>query len=268
MTTTPMPAVEFVDAHCHFGDDFEPLLEGTFGLDNLVAEWDRYGVSRGIISVILAGQMERANDQALEATKRYPGRVYAYAYLDPRNPAAAVRELDRCAEHADAFRGVKMHPCEDAWYPFHEPYFPVYQRIAELGLPILMHSGTPPYSNPLAIGAVAGSFPDIPFILGHFGLADALWECDPAASGAPNIYADPSLNGTIPPIKSWIAKHGSRRMLFGSDYPFGDVGLEQAKVSKLAEHDGPGSLDATALAQIAGENAVRIFRLPDRGGES
>jgi uncharacterized protein len=247
-----MEAPVALDAHCHTGS-FEPLFRGSHGIGDLVAAWDAEGIQAGIVSNVMKGQMQLANNRALESSRQYPGRVYGYIYLDPSDLQAALSELDRCAE-TGAFRGVKLHPSEDAWFPYLEHYFPLYQRIAELSLPILMHSGTFPHSGPLACAAAARHFPEIPFILAHFGLSDYSWECFPAAEIAPNVHVDTTANPMVRVLSEWVERFGAERMLWGSDFPFYNVAYEAAKLDAL-------TCSAAEREQIAGGNATRIFKI-------
>jgi uncharacterized protein len=241
-----------VDAHCHTGT-FEPLFRGQHGIDDLVAAWDAAGVTHGIISNVMRGQMRQANDSALESVRRHPGRVRAYMYLDPSDLQAALAELKRCAAEG-VFVGVKLHPSEDAWFPYLEHYMPLFEEIAALQLPILMHSGTYPHSGPLACAAAARHFPGIPFILAHFGLADYSWECFPAGEIAANVHVDTTANPMVRVLSEWIERFGAERMLWGSDFPFYDVSYEAAKLQALTCSPAEREL-------IAGGNAARIFRL-------
>lgn len=247
----------FIDAHCHTGS-FEPLFRGDHDTDDLIAAWDAAGIGCGIISNVIKGAMTAANDLARKSAEGHPGRIYPCIYLDPSELPTAMRELDRCAE-TGAFRGVKLHPSEDAWFPYLDHYAPLFKRINQLRLPILMHSGTYPHSGPLACAAAARRCPDVPFILGHFGLADSLWECFPAAELAPNVHADTTLNGTLPPMIEWAEKFGADRLLWGSDFPFGGVEAEKAKIE--LEFPRRGLSDAEC-SLIAAGNASRIFSLP------
>lgn len=241
-----------IDAHCHTGS-FEPLFSGHHSIADLVAAWDGAGIGKGVISNVMSGEMTRANDLALEACQQYPGKVAGYIYLDPTDLHAALRELDRCAEHPE-FRGVKLHPSEDAWFPYLEHYFPLFRRIAQLDLPILMHCGTYPHSGPLACAAAARHFPDTPFILAHFGLADYSWECFPAGEISGNVHVDTTANPMVRVLSEWLEKFGAERMLWGSDFPFYDVSYEAVKI---------GYLECSAAERdlIAGGNAARILKL-------
>lgn len=244
-----------VDAHAHIGDYSPVIPGGTHSAEELVERWDAAGVDCGVISV-LGSDPEAANDMTREACRRYPGRIFGYVYLNPTDVKGSLSELDRCRQH-DCFRGVKFHPMNNAYYPFVEDYYPVYARAEELGLPMLWHSGTSPYSHPLQIAFVARSFPAVPFILGHFALSDLTWECFPAAELAENVMVDTTANPIVPVMDDWIRRFGAERMLWGSDFPFYDVAYELVKVDHLA-------IEPDARRQIVSSNACRIFRISER----
>lgn len=252
-----MPPLVPTDMHCHTGS-FSPLFAGEHTPEQLVAAHEAAGVQAGLLAILARGDMTGANDATIAACRAHPGRIYGHAYLDPHDPEAAVAELERCAA-TGLFRGVKLHPSEDAWFPYEEKYFPVYAKAEQLGLPLLLHSGTGPHSNPLGIAYAARQFPGIPFVLGHFGLSDLSWECFPAAALADNVCVDTTANPMVRVMAEWVDRFGPERMMWGSDFPFYDVGYELAKLDALA------ALTASphTRALVGGENARRVFGLDD-----
>jgi aminocarboxymuconate-semialdehyde decarboxylase len=79
------------------------------------------------------------NDAAIEAHKAYPDRFVAGAALPIRDPAAALKELDRVAGAA-GMRAVHLpNSIEGRDYIFEAPYLPLLARCEELGLPLLFH---------------------------------------------------------------------------------------------------------------------------------
>lgn len=245
-----------VDAHAH-ASSFPGFVRGEIDIEDLVAGWDAAGVACGLISELDNVDPAAGNDRTAERCDRYPGRVFGSIYLNPNDVDGALTELNRRAGD-ERFRGVKLHPAMDAFYPFLERYDPIYGRIEELGLPILWHSGTSPYSSPLQIAVPASRFRGVPFILGHFALSDLSWECFPAADLSPNVYVDTSGNPIVPLMREWVDKFGPERMLWGSDFPFYDVGYELRKIDEITSDPG-------ALELIRGGNAMRIHRLPTSG---
>lgn len=241
-----------IDAHCHAGT-FTGFISGAHPPEELVAGFDAAGVESGMIAILDTYDMAGANDRAREACEAHPGRLHAYIYLNPTRLDAAIAEFERRLGDL-LFRGVKLHPMNDVYYPFLKLFFPLYERIAASGLPVLWHSGTSPYSHPLQIAYVAKTFPAMPCILGHFGLSDLTWECFPAAELAPNIHVDTTANPIIPVLNDWIGEFGPERMLWGSDFPFYSVAYEAQKLAHLGRSDREREL-------IGDGNARRLFKL-------
>lgn len=241
-----------IDAHCHAGK-FTRYFSGAHPPESLVADFDAAGVSSGIIAILNTYDMSAANDLALKACHDHPGRLHAYIYLNPQSLDKAMIEFERRRKDPH-FKGVKLHPMNDVYYPFIKDFFPLYEMIEASGLPVLWHSGTSPYSHPLQIAYVAYRFPKMPCILGHFGLSDLTWECFPAAELSSNIYVDTTANPIIPVLNDWIDQFGAERMLWGSDFPFYSVAYESQKIDHLGRSDQDREL-------IAGGNARRLFQI-------
>ena len=241
-----------VDTHCHAGT-FAPLFQGEHSAADLVARHRAAGVNACVLSILDRDDMSRGNDETAAAVRDHPGHVHGEMYLNPHHLPAALWEVNRCVE-LGGFVGVKLHPSEDAWFPYLRQYYPLYERLEAAELPILFHSGTYPHSNPLGIAKAARDFPSVPFILGHFGLADSSWECFPAAELADNIHVDTTANPMVRVMREWLDAFGAERMLWGSDFPFYDVDYELRKLDAL-------QLDEWEARLVRGDNAVRIFGL-------
>jgi predicted TIM-barrel fold metal-dependent hydrolase len=239
-----------IDMNTNIGN-FEPMVRGTHTDDDLIAALDRAEVETALVSSLITNDMVRANDATLAACRRYTGRLFGYIYLNPTQPEAAIAELERCSKF-DLFRGVKFHSNFDAYFPFEELYFPVYERVEQTGLPMLWHSGAYPFSNPLQIAFVARHFPKVPFILTHFGMADLLWESFPSTALSDNVYVDISGNPIITVMNEWLTYFGAERMLWGSDFPFYNTAYELRKVDFLDCSDADKQL-------ITCKNVQRLF---------
>ena len=165
-------AMNLIDAHAHLGDFPGFVSGGERTAETLIESWDASGVDCGLISVLDPFDVQNANDRVRIACEAHPGRIYGYIYLRLPDVEGSLAELERCRDAA-CFRAVKLHPANDAYFPFYEGYRPVLDRIEELGLPVLWHLGTYPYSHPLQIAVVARRHPGLTHILGHFGIAES-----------------------------------------------------------------------------------------------
>lgn len=83
-----------------------------------------------------------ANDELYAATRQYPGRFYGYATLPMDDVEAAVGELERCVGKL-GFRGVLCSSLLDGTFLDGERFFPIFQKAAELDVPVYLHPAEP-----------------------------------------------------------------------------------------------------------------------------
>lgn len=250
----------------------EPMAPPEVQAERWAAEVDRYGLD---YVVFLTGG---GNDQLAEIVRRYPDRFIGFAHHDPFRPDAAdelrraVRELGLRGYKilAPALRGPIDDPALD----------PVWQACEELGIPVLIHFGVlgggggiafHENINPLRLHDVAKGFPDVPFVIPHFGcgypreLLQLCWACR-------NIYVDTSGNNewirwmpyelTLKDLfRRFIETIGPDRILFGSDsewFPRGFVVRYLEEQLRICYEIGLREED---IGKIFAGNAARLLRL-------
>jgi predicted TIM-barrel fold metal-dependent hydrolase len=180
-------------------------------------------------------------------------------------PDAMVEEVERCATELGA-KGIKLHPAEGHFFPRDERLWPAYEKIQELGLPMISHGGvfmlTPEvdYTKPSNFEPVLESFPDLKVVISHLG--HGFWDESVAmAKKYPNAYFDTSAVITgVERLKvlsdadtvELIRALGVDRVMFGSDYPWFSPSASLETFSELP-------LTAEEKEKILGENAERIL---------
>ncbi|MFE1176427.1 amidohydrolase family protein [Streptomyces sp. NPDC058773] len=223
-------------------------------------------------SVTRTGQEPRvSNEEIAEHAAAYPDTLIPFASVDPGRGAAAVRTARRLiTEHR--VRGFKFHPSDQGFFPNDTAAYPLYEVIAEAGLPALFHSGQTgvgagrrggggirlKYSNPMHLDDVAVDFPDMPIIIAHPSVP---WQDEALAVAGhkPQVYID--LSGWSPTYfpPQLIAQANSllkKKILFGSDFP----ALSPDRwLADFAELD----IKAEVRPLILKENAVRLLGLDD-----
>ena len=118
--------------------------------------------------------------QGFESTRRaaaeFPDVVIPYGHVSVDNPDA-IAEIEKFA--AAGFKGIKMHRPKYDWDNF--GYFPIYQRLQDLGLVALFHTGIvmgtsddPEPSSmarmrPAFLHTIARSFPKLRIQGAHLG---------------------------------------------------------------------------------------------------
>ncbi len=72
-----------------------------------------------------------------ELQAQAPDRIIAFAWIEPRLKNA-VQNAEEALTKFEC-KGIKMIP--DHWYPYEPIFFPLYEKIQELEVPIIFHSG-------------------------------------------------------------------------------------------------------------------------------
>lgn len=206
-----------------------------------IPETAAYYRERKIAAVIFAVDAEREtgyrrynNEEIAELAAENDDILIPFASIDPAKGKLGAREARRLVEHYGV-RGFKFHPTFQGFYPNDRSAYPLYEAIAEAGVPALFHTGQTgvgagmpggngmrlKYSNPLYLDDVAVDFPDMPIILAHPSFP---WqeEALSVATHKPNVYID--LSGWSPKyFPAILVKYANsllkHRVLFGSDWP-------------------------------------------------
>ncbi|MCL4799217.1 MAG: amidohydrolase family protein [Burkholderiales bacterium] len=232
------------------------------------------------------------NEAIARAHERAPERLVGLAALPMHEPDLAVKEVDRAARLAGV-RGFYLATRVNERDLSDEAFFPVYERIAALGLPIFLHPIfvlaperlqkfylTNLLGNPfesaiaaahLVFGGVLDRFPRLVFVLPHAGGAFP-WLVGRLSRGwekrqdlkhiarAPIDYLRSFYYDTIgysdDVLEYLVRVIGADRVLMGSDYCF-PIAYERP-VEVVTAHP---RLDAAAKRAITEENARRLLHL-------
>lgn len=112
------------------GIDLQVLSLAALGVNKLAAA-EQTAILRGV------------NDEAAAAVKAHPDRFAAFATLGLKNPADAVKELQRCITEL-GFRGVLLDGTTDGKFLDAPEFFPILEAASELGVPVYVHPAPPP----------------------------------------------------------------------------------------------------------------------------
>jgi predicted TIM-barrel fold metal-dependent hydrolase len=204
------------------------------------------------------------------------GRIVSFCGVDPRRPGAA--ELLRTAIEEWGAKGLKLYPT-NGFAPDDPILHPLYDIVAEYGMPVLLHGGhsgrrqKSKFGHPMLVDAAAADYPDVPFIIGHSGRWEG-WsrEAFIVAVYKTNVLLDMSLwqhwagPDEICKTLLWLKDRvGLDRVLFGSDM----VGVEVSwtlkqwtdqlrMMSELSKQHG-GEITEEELALVMGGNAIRVM---------
>lgn len=172
--------------------------------------------------------------------------------------ADAIHELDRIK--ALGLHGVKLHPDYQGFFPDEERMFPLYERMAELGLPVVLHAGWDPVSpeltrcTPERLRRVIDRVPGLRLIAAHMGGMKMSDDVLRYLAGR-DVYFDTSMSYvylTTERLRELIDAHGTQRILFGSDCPWSMAGRQ---IQMLRD----AGLDGDALDAILYRNAAQLL---------
>lgn len=211
------------------------------------------------------------NEEIAELALANSDIVIPFASVDPHKGKMGAREARDLIENWGV-KGFKFHPPLQDYDPGDRIAYPIYEVIAEYGLPATFHTGHSgmgtglkggggvklKYGQPILVDQVAVDFPDIDFILAH-----PSWPwTDESLSMAlhkANVYID--LSGWSPkyfpePIIRYANTQLSHKMLFGSDFPLirPDAWIAAAQEAGFRE---------PVLQKIIKDNAVQLLKLVD-----
>lgn len=228
-----------------------------------VAEMDAAGISHAMLSAMRDDRQEIiSNASVSDFVQAHPERFTGSCSLDPRDIRQAVREL-RLWVRDYGFRGLKVLPWAFSLRPDDKLWYPIYAEAEDLGIPVTIQVGhTAPnfpssVGNPMYLDDIARDFPSLTIIAGHLGWP---WtdEVIAIASKFPNVYIDTSAHSPSRFPAQFVdymgSPRGSKKVLFGSDYPALD--LDRLVKSALKLPLGP-----TEMKAFLGGNARRVFKL-------
>jgi len=211
--------MRIVDAHTHLPGEL--LGASPRPLREVRGDFERAGVEQAWLFTTdgLIRDTERHNDVLARAVRDHRDFFVPFCTVDPHRGAdAACRELERSVRELK-LRGLKLHPWLQSFSMTNPAVPPILRRAGELGLPVLLHDGSPPYSDPLQIAWAAAEAPGTTVVLGHAGLDDLTENAVLACLRQPNVHlclCGPSA-GLIEEI---VARVPVERLLFGSDAGF------------------------------------------------
>lgn len=216
-----------IDCHTHCSVSLGPWP----GYHRVVADARRLGVDKVCCSHPITvkhtdpKQIRRANNDTIAAMRAYPDVIMGQCFIDPGHIRFAQDEITRCVVDGGMI-GLKFYH----QYRMDNPvFYPVIERCAELGVPMLMHAGKfvdpsdiarqPLVSSSDHFIAPARLYPEAVFIIGHIGGGgDWEWQIKAMHQAPKNVYMDTS--GSVIDagmIEKAVRDLGAERLLFATD---------------------------------------------------
>ncbi len=231
-------------------------LDGT--LSGLLRSMDEAGIEKSVVASI-ATKPEQFTNIAEWSAGIASEKIVPFPSVHPDDPKAE-EHLEELSKRG--FRGVKLHPYYQKFIINEERMVPLYEKIAELGLALLLHTGfdiafpKDRIADPEKIVDIITKVPELKLITSHFGGWEDWEMVERHLIGKP-VYMDISYSiGYLQETKAkqFLEAHPRDRILFGTDSPWGDQTSLIAVIKEMGlERDQQESLFC--------KNAERLLRL-------
>jgi predicted TIM-barrel fold metal-dependent hydrolase len=268
-----------VDGHVHITDVPEPVWGWLpFTAADLIALMDERmpvrGVPRAIDRALAMPALgtttkhelsfREQHQTVIDAVRTYPERLYGTFVLNPRlGVNEGIDELRRLVRD-DRFRMVKLHPTMHHYWPRERALtYPVLEEAAALDIPVLIHTGEPPYSVPALLEQLAVDNPRTTIIIAHLGTQKICYADDAinVARHCENVLLETGW-GPLPRLLEAVRTLGPDRLVFGSDCPPQDIYSQLRPVECLTWKPPLGvGLSDSDLEKIMGDNIARLTRI-------
>ncbi len=244
-----------VDGETYFKQVMPPLVtDMTYTADMLVAEMDYSGVDWSLLH--RTPYLGISNDFIADCCKQYPDRIQGLAYvrewLIPKDPDAAVQEVERSINKL-GLHGLQFLPHFNTLYGVTEDwdsggYRPFWDAVARMNIPVfftliaLQDKTLEGYLNQLRmLRRWTERYPDVKVVLTHgfnwvnyvdgdkLSVPEAIYETAPCDS--PNFHVqllfvvflggifDYPMPQVKPTLEKMAKRIGTDRMLWGTDIP-------------------------------------------------
>ena len=186
-----------------------------------------------------------------------------FASINPYLTGDLRKELRRLVEAG--FRGLKLYPTYQYFYPNESFLYPLYAKAEELQIPVMFHTGSSifkgarlKFGDPLFLDDIAVDFPDLNIILVHGGRGFWYDRAFFLARLHDNVYMEVA---GLPPQKLMEyfpeLERIADKVIFGSDWP----GVTDLRANIEAIRQLP--LSESAKEKILGGNALKLLRIKD-----
>jgi len=276
-----------IDAHVHLHPTAEvgkmvvEMIREKYGIDyysygtpeDYLKDMKAAGIDKAVmVSFAPDNQLKNNNFWTVAITRPGKNKPAKYPMFIPFisvSPTMRGRKPLEELEHKYKWgmKGLKIHPVAQEFSPDDQRMFPVYEWLIKHDLPITAHSGmnvdcTSTFGEPERWIPVLEEFNELKLILAHLG--NGFWDQTvKIADRFPQVMFDTAV--AISHIDApttlddeaavdLIRTIGSKRILFGSDYPWINPKKDIKRIMGLDINEEDKEL-------ILGKNAARIFNL-------
>ncbi len=294
------------------GTILRPLDDASWDIEIHLKAMDKAGIDMTVLSspsVLPLEEVKFFNDHFAKLSKQYPKRLAAFACTAPFGGKPAFEELDRSIKELGS-KGVIISAVNEGNPLDSRNLWPFYEKMSELDVPIFIHPSIKPpgfdaLNAPydlyrsigrefdlalatlrLCVGGVLEEFPDLKFIVAHFGggyssikermdrylkvMGETFWYKKPLISEPyyenyqkyfDKLYFNMAGREIgVQTITCALTNISPKRLLFGTDYPpnfMNNADGMRSYVDAIKKLD----LDKEAIDAMLGGNAAKLFHL-------
>ncbi len=269
--------MKIIDAHMHLFDPGEYVDEMAASVGHKDSSPE--GMQKLYREMGVCGAVVMGNQVLTEDAYQFPEMFhYCIGVGDFARPTAPDAETIRLMElhlKRPACAGIKVYIGYASIYADDPCLLPYYRLAEKYHKPVAFHTGMTAgsmgflqYAHPLTIDSVAAQFPDVQFVLCHFG-NPFLSEAAAVMEKNANVAADLSgmldgvtdldryfekQKGYIGLLRTWISYvDDDSRFMFGTDFPAVNIPNYIEFIQRLIDRD--------SWEKVFFDNADRIYQL-------
>ncbi len=277
-----------IDTHVHLSDEVTQKAKGErtqqmaryFGRERKPVSFDEMADQyrkRNMMAIIMNGTDETItgltpvpNDHIAQGVHKHSDVFMGFGAIDPWQGKIALKEIRRIKEELGLHGIGELNPARQQFFPNDTRFYPLWEEVQRLGLPILFHggmaaagAGTPggmghklKYAQPIYLDDVAADFPELKIICAH---PTWPWTAESLAIARHkgNFYID--LSGWAPKyfpaeVVQQVNTLLQDKAMFGSDWP----GIS---VERWMEEFDQLKIKPEVRQKILLDNAKKLFGL-------
>lgn len=249
----PLGAEHILDTYAASAETLEAHLDEC-GVDYAVVLAEESPITTGVTSNEYVADFCHGSKRLIPFCN-----INHYMHVQP------AQELERLVTQK-GFRGIKIYPTYQQFYPNDHVLYPMYAVAQELGIPLMVHTGSSvfkgarlKFGDPLALDDVAVDFPNLKIVMAHSGRGFWYDRAFFLARLHENVYMEVA---GLPPQRLLEyfpeLERNADKVIFGTDWP----GMPYIKRNIDLIRKLP--LQESTICKILGENAARVLKLTDQ----
>lgn len=230
-----------------------------FSEDGTRQKLRQFGIDLGVVLPIATNPAHQTTINNWAASISHD-KLIAFGTVHPKADDV-MEELARIKELG--LFGIKLHPAYQQFFVDDKAMYPIYEKIASLGLPLCLHCGFDPVSPkvihcmPQPLSQVLRDLPELKVIAAHMGGIRFYDDVEKYLVGT-NVYFDTSMSPVFCSQAQFariIKDHGADKILFASDLPWSNPQDEMDMIerAKLSEEE---------KELIYWKNAAKLLQIP------